>query len=451
MKKLTAMFLCFLFTFFAACGLKEKEADNGSDTTAGGYAPTIDNPLDASGEQTLEIAVFKDHYIYPALTVMIGLFNRQYPNININVTVVGTEQTYANELKELMMMQNYKPDLILAPPEDAYMKDPVVKGMLADIYGTMYADPYFDEGDYFMQAIHAFSQDGKLHEFPINVKPVFFAVNNQISDNLTERFVERSQVNFFDLLDIFRSADTDGRWLFHTFEHRDATRYTFSLLYNELTGTYCFTDPMYAEMLAIVTDGLHNQPEGMRRSRESAIHITQINEKDDGNRFLFQRHPFSALQYILPLSSGLPLFSGSVPLTDGRGRVILDEQDLPVRFSMHADSDKKALAWELIKFFSGTDYLEDQIKSNQNDRYYFYLMNKNYMPVYKPNLKIIMEYLLGPDFNNSGLQTYKLQIALFEEDRIGYLMEFFEKIMENEMVYVPDHWQISAITNALIS
>ncbi|MCL2666041.1 MAG: hypothetical protein FWE82_10545, partial [Defluviitaleaceae bacterium] len=221
-------------------------------------------------------------------------------------------------------------------------------------------------------------------------------------------------------------------------------RYTFDFFFNEEDGKYVFTDPLYIQFLDLVKHFylVHYQ---QTRSPEHYGHVNAFADKNESEMFLFQKSPFSAVQHIMPLTRGNPSFTGMVPLTDGGGKILLDSQYNPIRFSISKDSEKKELAWELIKFFAGPAYYDSVSKDSGDQLNYFSSANKNYMPVYKPTLEFLLDYYFDRDFTVSGLATYNQRYSITDDERVAYLMEFYEKHMVNEMVYIPDRWQLGAL------
>ncbi|MCL2666040.1 MAG: extracellular solute-binding protein, partial [Defluviitaleaceae bacterium] len=334
MKKIIAISLCTVFLFSAACGPNDKKSV-GNDDNIGSVIQARPNPLDLPGDYSLEIAVFEDESIFLAVSQMAAMFTEKYPNITVNVTAVSNGSNYAETLKTMILTEGYAPDLIAAPPNDEFMLDPTVISRLTDLYGLLYEDPFFDEGDWFMNALHAFASDGKLYEFPLNVKPVLFSINNTISDDLTSNFKDRSNIAFFELLDVYNQADTSDLMLYNNQSINDVFWFTFNMFFNEYTDAYDFTDPLFLQMFDLIEKFFLTNVQS--RPAEIMRHVNAMDDRADAKNFVFQKSPFSAIQYILPFSRGNPQFLGAVPMVDGNGRIILDKQVYPLRLSIHAD------------------------------------------------------------------------------------------------------------------
>ncbi|MCL2665994.1 MAG: hypothetical protein FWE82_10310, partial [Defluviitaleaceae bacterium] len=100
---------------------------------------------------------------------------------------------------------------------------------------------------------------------------------------------------------------------------------------------------------------------------------------------------------------------------------------------------------------AGPDYFETLINDYQLQNNYFWFANKNYMPVYRPTLELLIDYFLGVDLTISGLATYNPRFSVLDEERVSYLMDFYGSMAETEMIYIPDRWQTFALFNAAFS
>ncbi|MCL2666012.1 MAG: hypothetical protein FWE82_10400 [Defluviitaleaceae bacterium] len=450
MKKFIIVLLGAVFLFSSACGPKEKnEVADQPDIEPIFIIPNRPNPLETAENLSLELAVFEDDTVYLAMQRMAEIFAGMYPNVTLNITVIGKRDDYAALLKEKMLTEGYAPDLLLAPPNDEFMFDTIISERLTDIYNLMYDDPNFTEDDWFINAVHAFAIDGKLYVFPIHVRPLFFSINEQMQDDVKANFKERTHISFFELLNIYNQTDTKDFYLYNTQYVLDLFRYTFDQFVDKGTNRYNFTDPQFMKILEPINHfySVHYQH---TREAEQWSHVNAFDEKADSELFLFQRSPFSAVQYILPLTRGNPSFTGMVPLADSSGRIILDNQTDPIRFSIHKDSAKKELAWEVVKFFARFDYHDSVIQNFGDQIDYFLRANKSYIPVYKLTLEFVFKYYFKEDFAGSGLATYNQRYSIADEERVPYLMDFYEKIMAGEMTYIPDHWQLGSLFNGFL-
>ncbi|MCL2664342.1 MAG: extracellular solute-binding protein [Defluviitaleaceae bacterium] len=461
MKKMTAVFLCLFLAFAAACSSDGPHEREGADGFFDGLLQDLPSPLDDQEERTLELAMFKHQEIEPVLKLMVDLFMQKYPHITVNATVIGDAGTYADTLKKMILSGDYSPDLFIAPVYDEFLDDVNMHGRLLDIYALMDVDSHFDETEWFMQPIHAFSRDGELYELPIHVMPVFFNINNRVSDELTEDFAARDDVTFRELINIFEQ-NAAGRSMFAGQSKKSIHKY-FSGTKEGTPSEYqsedvsqaadiFFDGAEYIKLLEFTNNLLATETAAYNWDYEPSNVVNSIMEGERGKSFLFERSRYSAAQYILPMASLVTNFSGMVPLANERGNIFLEKQEYPMRFSVCAASSQPELAWELVKFFASDAYYEHLYESGKHiPGMYFGTSMFSYLSVYKPTLRYKLGLQYGPYINSYGMQTYKINFTVPEGDRANYMTDWVERLMLREFVYMPDDWLPRALFDAFVS
>ncbi|MCL2665833.1 MAG: ABC transporter substrate-binding protein, partial [Defluviitaleaceae bacterium] len=467
--------ICLLL-FFAACGRGGGAARDSGVV----LAPALPNPLESRGQHTIELVMFSDIerdgisfenqnaiysttpqiYAHPYLVSIAEKFTAEYPNINVNIVVISDADNYAATLKDMMALDGYAPDLLLAPRGDEFLIDAEVQKHLIDIYEIIDADPHFDHDKYFMDAIRAFStRDGQLYEFPLNFKPSFVAVNKNINESLVNEYDLQRQIDFASLVELHAKHDASGIGLYRM-NYFDPIFCSYDYFYNSDNGWFGFTDPKYLHLMEISALFSYNAEivqsvtvTNFISGNEKTNAANQTEDREAAEIYMFQKHPFSAIQYMLPYNAGSgPSFSNAKPLTDESGRLLLEKQDHPLRFSISSGSTNKELAWEFIKYaaaYSHEDFITRRNTGSTENRFYYPMYSfRHYVPVYKPSLKTVLEYTLTGT-RETGILSYGQNIRVPSDERLEWITDHMLDALNRGAVYNPDIWQVREATKII--
>ena len=440
-KKFFSFLLCFILLFASlSCGKKDSgepdeinnfesnNAANETDGFLGGVIEDMPNPFENLGAKTLQVAsleTYKDFFIY-----MEKALATKHPQIKFAVTYFDDAFSYARELKTMIASGAYLPDLFVAPVHDEFLDDIEMQGMLADIYGLMKHDPYFAESEWFINAIHAYARNGGLYEMPMGVTPVFFGINNRVPEDMMRGFAEREKINIYEMIECLEQNEAQCGLLFagqnaeriHRYANLGPSDGGYALM-AEFVGGMLFSDTAWS-----VTDYNFNLQQN-----------TYFSEA-----YLFTRMNYSARHYMLHATRTLNVYTGAVPLADSDGRLLLDRQHYPMRFSICEASSSKEAAWELVKFFS------DPYAHVRSTRGFFETELFNYsssvcLPVNKTAARNVTDILVYQiHYDTSMSSTFSLK----KEEQINYLMNFYEKVAQNDFTYDADDWKPRAMFSA---
>ena len=464
MKKFFSFLLCIVFLFASlSCGKKDSgepddknsldsnNAANETDGFIGGVIEDMPNPLDLPGEFVLEFATVNHQRLTVAVDFILELFKEKYPNVTVNVRLFDDAGTYAKELKELILSGEYIPDLFLAPVYDEFLDDAVMQSKLCDIYDLMYEDPRFDEGEWYMQLIGAYAQGGKLHEFPVNVMPVFFGVNGSLPDAFTENFTARSSIGFDEMIEVYWQNKASGLFFFDGQKNKEYyLKYSPYSFIDAETGLINITTPefvKYAEFFLEISSAVRG-----RKIHEDSTNWSVDRDKEKSGLYMFNKAKFTEWFYILPSTTPAPVFAGMVPLADSDGKLILDMQTFPMRFSICAESKNQVAAWELIKFFASPAFYEDENRTASSEAIdYWFAARDNYMPVFKPTLKTKIDTLIRHATQIFMFNGFTFDKKVADADHAGFMMDFFERLMQYEFTYTHYDMKSEAMLAAYIS
>jgi len=326
------------------------------------YTPTeivnvIDEGEDNYTLQTLSISMlntaFSNH-----MPRFVNMFMEQNHDVLIEIDVfmtgyVGTDfMTGFIDQMTLRLMAGEADDLIFTWGRNIDYRPLVARGLIADWFPIMRADPEFDEGDYYMNVFKAASREGGLYGFPTTFRYEMIAANNNVPW-IAEDLRNRNTITTADMLEIAREMsavdDMNLHWGFNVFAGMWRQVHSFVDFEN---GIVKFDSPYAIDYLEaareftnfemISSDRLlgHN-PAGFAQLASNYYFI------NFHNRFNYH------YRFLLPFVNELE-FSGHVPLGDDEGNVLIFPQDMFI-LNANIPAETKALAWEFIKFMQNPD------------------------------------------------------------------------------------------------
>jgi ABC-type glycerol-3-phosphate transport system substrate-binding protein len=275
----------------------------------------------------------------------------QHTDLTVNVTKYSgysmyDTQRYIDALYEALDTGTVD---IFMVPHDAFLFDPAVSSRLEDLYTIMRSDPKFNEDDYMMNVIDAFSYKGGLYEFPLVYTWEYMTVNRLISTELTRAFATYQTISVNDLFELRNNINTGFRTLYSGFDVYEAVRREMGTFIDYQQWTCDFNNQRFIDLLnnSIGVTG----PE-IDNLTYSELHIT-FDEKNRLSTFPFNVAYHQHFHYILQPEQG-PDFVLSTPFTDSKGRIVLGGGDPygPYRFSIAKNAENRDVAWEFLKYMT---------------------------------------------------------------------------------------------------
>ena len=215
-------------------------------------------------------------------------------------------------------------------PQEAYL--------FFDWFPVMYADPDFNEADWFMNVFHAASVNGHLYEFPLAFNFDLVGLNNTAPELLDE-WARRDSVTVNELLDLY-DRFTFTPYLSCGFGPVWAGVYNINDFACMRTGEVDFGD----EFINLITR--------MRNNMNPHGGIPRDNYELKRNTYLFDW--LSSRTNFLFLNND-SAFINPKPIVNNRGELIVFF-DNGFLLNANATPIEKALAWDFIKFITNTEH-----------------------------------------------------------------------------------------------
>lgn len=113
----------------------------------------------------------------------------------------GGALTWANDL-QILMENGDGFDIIFSDPRFP-MYEFIRQGFLADINDLMASSRNTNINDLYTQPLHALSVDGGLYFFPLNFGFQFISLNDNVPENIRNRFANMEHITLNQMMDIF--------------------------------------------------------------------------------------------------------------------------------------------------------------------------------------------------------------------------------------------------------
>ncbi|MFP5333367.1 MAG: ABC transporter substrate-binding protein [Acidimicrobiia bacterium] len=180
------MLLSILALVLAACGGTEAEGEAPADTadattttaaTPDTQAPTETEPaVDPVTIRYFTFSAAPDHLDH--LDEMIAAFNAKYPEITVEVETAPFDEYFSS--LQTQIAGGDAPDAFELNFENFVSF--ASKGVLADLSGSIAADPELDPAAYYQRALEAFSIDGAQYALPASYSTVLLFYNKDLFD-----------------------------------------------------------------------------------------------------------------------------------------------------------------------------------------------------------------------------------------------------------------------------
>jgi hypothetical protein len=223
----------------------------------------------------------------------------------------------------------------------------------------MAADPDFNEDEWYMNALNAFAQDGRLYRFPASMSYHAVSVNNTIP-GLREAFAGRDSITVEDMIDLYNEFNTDGQFFI---EEGFGLDWIISFFLHEFidleAGKADFDNQRFIDLLGIFRENADSN-----RNPLLSWDLAEIDAHQREKYFFSLRSGVNIDSIAMPLISGQRLqslsFDEMIPLVNEKGEVFIDAEPYTKSFTVNANSTpiEQALAWDFVKFMHSTDAID---------------------------------------------------------------------------------------------
>ena len=303
--------------------------------------------------ETITIAVGSPWVISPHAT------NYMLANPGVRVNVVsydgGLEVLSESDWRQVRtematrLMAGSAPTLIDSFMVDSF--DPRQAAFFYDWRQLMDADPNFNKEDWFMNAFHAFSVDGRFYHFPINIfySPV---VANRSIPGLLEAMKEYADgITFSEIMQLYQTFSEhyphhlelgfSSAWVMHfggeQFIDVVTGRIEFSEEFvNQITYADSITSPDFREW------------QDTTRRFWYRIFSRDV-DRGRSERYFFNIDSSRSFWYFLDFNDNIHMFAGMTPFVNNQGELLVGSAD---NFHLNANATiiEKAIAWDFLMF-----------------------------------------------------------------------------------------------------
>ena len=343
---------------------------------------------------TIAISWLEQYFGYRGLTKnpiiqVADMFMKRHPLVEIEL--VEYEYLFANnyyvdymadEVDEFFF--NVAPDLIFGD-RITFAPDflhPYITHRMVDLYPLMKGDPSFNPNDYYMSVLEAMNYDKSLYAFPTGFIMHLIAVNNKVSDQLVNEFMEYPTVNVADLLRMHKSTmrslgNADKNYfLYEYFDELFAADYMLGQYIDTKNRECSFNDPSFLDLLINAhnaADRSRGKPFGYQFGVTYDSSVSMVRPSQQSLFLQTTSWDESGYNHYMTYDTHKPSFSPAVPYADYDGRLIVDPMNY---LFISVYSSEIETAWEFIKFAVQADSYNVN-KDGVPDLYNFTPINKH--------------------------------------------------------------------------
>ena len=279
----------------------------------------------------------------------------QWRNPGVTIEIIYLDDIYsAREQIGLDLIAGNAPTLIMGNLVDYH--HPMVRPLFVDWLPIIYADPNFNEEDWFMNVFEALTRDGRLMGFPISYHGAgsSFIVANSTIPGLAEEMAGRQSISFNEMMEIHSrispTLDTT-MYMERSFDVLTAVTDNIDRFLDFETGRVEFSSP---EFINLITQAREITGPG-RNFGASQL----FNWYEAGNRqvtaTLAQQYLFRKISLLDIDNFGVfeedLIFVNPLPYTNDRGELLIAPQQTMV-LSADASNTQQALAMDFIRFIT---------------------------------------------------------------------------------------------------
>jgi len=350
--------------FLSACGRSNDNGETYYENNENHYEYVPGIVYDGE-PQTLTLTMSSpDHFapfIRQAASMLHGSIYRETGNtFNLELTTYTwqTRESHMQRFRTMMMAGDaYELFVVDRHPLNIFAGN----RMIVDIYELIDQDPNLSRDDFFTNVLEAFEYQGQLLSIPLKFGFTYVGINSTLPQTFINRFSQYETISYNSLLNLYRDLKLSypGEFEHLVFAVPGGTLYHINLLefaindYIDFTThtislADSFTD--FLGLLHFATSHTMNNMLDFSRTLASVPHRRYNDER--ANLFVFNTisELLSPWEALFELDS--PPFSNYIPITDSRGRLLIDicftHNTAGQQIAVSAGADQ-ALAWELIK------------------------------------------------------------------------------------------------------
>jgi len=255
---------------------------------------------------------------------------------------------------------NHAPDIFLFSDRMHDIHTMIANGHLQNFYTLMDNCPNTTRGEFFTQVLHAFEMGSGLYMFPVHFGFEYVSINTYLPPEFVERFRRMDSISLVEMMQIYLDLRNDHPHGFRQVHFSNSAFWavTPSLFLEAVisdfvdinTRTSNIMDPMFVEILQMMAETYGENRRGWNRGI-NVITPAILREHVEDSPFFINNSIFAAAfeAFFTPVT---PIFAYPIPLTNTRGRLLLDSttnrgQGWAVVCVTHTADG--ALAWEFIR------------------------------------------------------------------------------------------------------
>jgi ABC-type glycerol-3-phosphate transport system substrate-binding protein len=320
---------------------------------------------DFAGE-TLTVTVLHD------MSDVMGTHARRYMKNNPGVTIELNNLGYTpvplktEHIAAIKIFRDQAAIRLMAGAETDVMSyhnifdtlDPRMNVYFTDWFPLMAADPDFAEDDWYMNALDAFAQDGRLYRFPYNMSYFAVSVNNTIP-GLREAFTGRDSITVEDMIDLYYEFNTGDQLFIEEGFGLDWIIMFFLHEFIDLeSGKADFDNQRFIDLL-----GIFRENADTNRNPLLSWEVSEIDAHRSEKYFFtleFHRDIGSIAMPLIGQRFERPLFTDTTPLVNEKGEVFFNAEHHGQSFVLNANSSpiEQALAWDFVKYMHSSENID---------------------------------------------------------------------------------------------
>ena len=292
----------------------------------------------------------------------LGSIIREHRQTTPGVTLVGNGSIFRDDFEAarlqagMEIMAGTAPVLIGADLVDHL--NPLTITNFADWLPIMRSDPRFNEDEWFMEALHALSVDGRLIAFPGSISYEYVVTNSSVP-GLVDAVGNRDTISMTDMMELYNTFNADGSfYLMRRFDVLFAVESAIGRFFDFETGYVNFNNQYFINFITAARSMTGPARVFGDRATYPWVDNDNIREVDAqaSNTYLFMLttpfhiHHFGAFDEEFVFTNPL-LFAnedGQVLIRPSYGRAFL--------LNASATTDEKALAWDFIRVMFNPQY-----------------------------------------------------------------------------------------------
>ena len=294
--------------------------------------------------------------VIPSIKAAIERFEALHPEVDVVLHEYDMDK-YREQLT-VQLLAGDADDMFLA----GYLTDNkiVESGYLADLYPLMRNDPTFNEDDYYMNAIHSLSHNGKLLFFTPTFYYDMYGVNNRFTTDLVTRFQQYETVTHRQIFELYQKFAAESG--LYAYQELDVLNFLARniLEYVDFEKKTCdFMNEAFIQLLRDLKTATNPQQitYGMVGTNgDSGYIFTTPMFEEAAQKYMFK---FAITEYLY-YPAFFPFvepqaFVDFKPVVNEAGSLLINTYP----YSISEASQNKELAWEFLKFLASPEANED--------------------------------------------------------------------------------------------